>query len=320
MTKQTAKRAKRGSSSSSGGGGGGGGGGGDKETARRAKRVSISSSDGGGGGGGSISSSDGGGGGGGGGGGIGGGGGGGGGAATTGESAAEAACGSLGLGPLIGAMVREFLRPVYVYTVTSFQRDDEMDGGSSFHGVYGSAKLARGAARKVLDDVCGVWEDWGALRHENFLDPGEYAAWSKKELRGECKERGMASEGHSADMRSRLDASDRTARIDSARADALKAGTSEDKAEERLEQIMEDECNARYDAALAYFMSGALDAGKAFKNSDSFFTESWGGEDTGGSMDAPKGGIRFDGEPQPFSVSVTRTVLRMHAGEEEDEE
>jgi hypothetical protein len=268
------------------------------QTAKRAKRDSSSSGGSGSGGGG---------------------GGGGGGAAAAGESAAEAACGSLGLGQLIGAMVREYLRPVYVYTLTSYERDDEMDEGSSFHGVYGSAKLARGAARKLLMAACSERGDWGALSPENFLDPGEYATWSKKELRGECTERGISSEGHGADMRSRLDASDRKARIDSARADALKAGTSEVKAEARLKQIMEDEYDARRDAAVAYFLSGALDAGKAFKNSDSFFTESWDGEDMGGSMKAPEGGSTDDGEPQPFSVSVTRGVVRMHADAEGEE-
>ena len=85
---------------------------------------------------------------------------------------------------------------------------------------------------------------------------------------------------------------------------------------------MNEECDARRESAIARFLSGALDAGEAFKEDVKLFEERWDGEDTGGSIFAPEGGSCCWGSVAA-TITVTRAKVRMHpkkAGEKEEEE
>lgn len=205
-----------------------------------------------------------------------------------------------------------------VFVVTSSQEEGCgcCPGGVTSYGVYSSAVLARGAARRVLFELYPKHVTDLAFGFETYQDSGSFDKLGRVALLAECARSGVECGGgpegsylSARDLRGRLMGNEYEERMVSTRASLLAEGKNPDDAEDELNEVMNEEEGARMESAIEYYKSGALDALKFFSGRDDIYEEHWDGEDLGGRIFAPCGGSSCSGEISA-TIQVTCSVVQ----------
>jgi hypothetical protein len=190
-------------------------------------------------------------------------------------------------------------------------------------GIFASAQLARGAARRYLRDERYLYDD-GGLRWNYPPEDDEFTPLAEPALRKACRKAGLSASGEADELRARLREGEEAARRSRIRDELLKVAmvdatalggkTLEESVDKAIELEEDEKDEVKSSAAEEAFFNGA-DNARVFDELHS--TEHWK-TDGSGSIHVPQG-YWCNGKQCPFAMTVSREEVRTSLEKEKSE-